>query len=194
MRIFAWALAVPALFSLTGCGGGSAGGYDAPSVSVTPSTTVVIKAVGAQTILFGVQFTLQLPAGSSLATDSSGAPASGVLVPAVGADGGIVVVNYQPGASPRTVTVSLTKGPPGFPVGDLLRLTALISESAEASPAGFILSDFKAYQAEAVIAPVTGEVSYPAQAAFLAVTSSAVQAETTAATPGTAGYLRAFAN
>ncbi|GAW65982.1 lipoprotein [Geoanaerobacter pelophilus] len=128
---------------LTGCGGG--GGVEAPQAPVAGSS-IVIETAGAATTLYGVEFTLQLPPGVTLATPGGGTLAAGVMVPsggAAGADAGLSVF-YDTGAAPQTVKVSLVK-PSGFPVGRFLSVTLVLAQGTTLVPAAFVISGFKAW-------------------------------------------------
>lgn len=140
---------------LSGCGGGASSGPE------TPSAKVVVSTAGTASALYGVQFTLQLPAGVTLAADGGTLP-PGVMVPSGGAVGGSVAAYYDAAAVPQTVTVSVTKGTPGFPVGECVTFTPVLPEGKTPSAGDFVLSDFKAYDdlATGGASPyVTGEVT-----------------------------------
>lgn len=147
------------IFTVPGCGGGGGGSAPGPPA---PVDRVVIKSVGAPATLYGVEFTLQLPAGVTLATDGAGALAAGVLVASGGAAGAAPVVNYRAGSVPQTVVVSLTKDT-GFPVGEFLTLTPMIAAGTVLLPTDIILSGFKAYDNfNGVPAPsIAGTVAAP---------------------------------
>ncbi|WP_148212903.1 hypothetical protein [Citrifermentans bemidjiense] len=131
---------------LAGCGGG--GGESAPPQIATPTNSLVISTSGTAAALYGVQFTLQLPPGVTLATQG-GALAAGVIAPSGGAAGATVTTNYDPVLAPRTVTVSLIKAPPafpaGFPVGPFMTIIPVLPQGMTLAAGDFTLSSFKAW-------------------------------------------------
>lgn len=149
-RLMKLAVSVALLLSfvsqLAGCGGG--GAESAPPQIPTPANSVVISTSGPAAALYGVEFTLQLPPGVTLATQG-GALAAGVIAPSGGAVGATVTTNYDPVVAPQTVRVSLIKGPPGFPagfpVGPFMTVIPVLPQGTTLSAAGFALSGFKAY-------------------------------------------------
>lgn len=144
-----------------GCGGGG-GDAAAPFQPVTPANSVVIKSVGPATTLYGVQFTLQLPSGVTLATPGGGAVAQGVLSASGGAAGSSVSSYYDSGATPQTVTVSVTNKS-GFQVGQFLTVATQVAPGTTLTPGNLMLTQFKAYDSflGAVAPAITGEVSAP---------------------------------
>lgn len=125
-----------------GCGGG--GGESAPLQIATPANSLVISTAGPTSALYGVQFTLQLPAQVTLATQG-GTLAAGVIAPSGGAVGAALTTTYDPVAAPQTVNVSLIKGPPGFPVGPFMTVIPVLPQGRTLSAAGFAISGFRAY-------------------------------------------------
>lgn len=136
------ALLLSFVLLLAGCGGG--GGESAPPLVATPANSLVISTAGSASALYGVQFTLQLPAGVTLATQG-GALAAGVIAPSGGAVGATVTTNYDPAVAPQTVKVSLVKPLPGFPVGPFMTVIPVLPQGTTLSAAGFTISDFKAW-------------------------------------------------
>lgn len=145
MRFFSLVALLSLIFLLTGCGGGGGGGAEAPQTPVAGSS-VVIASAGAATTLYGVEFTLQLPPGVTLATPGGGTLAAGAMVPSGGAAGTDVTLNayYDTAVSPQTVKVSLVK-PSGFPVGRFLTVTPVLAQGTDLVPAAFAITGFKAW-------------------------------------------------
>ena len=147
-----------ALFTalLTGCGSGGAAGNAVDQGSGPGTATIVLStgAASAATVIYAVEFVLQLPAGVTLATD----PANGEVMAGVlhAADSGALAgARYVPatGATRAFVKVNIAD-PYGFVIGDLATITCNVSQGADLSAAGFVMDGFSAIAAsDAVITP-----------------------------------------
>ena len=140
---------------LAGCGGG--GGSSAGSAVPPGKVTVEIgtQSGSATTVLYAVEFTLQLPSGVALAADSSGALSEGVLQPVDSA--ALAGARYLPATSalPATVKVDLID-PLGFAAGALASLNASVASGTTPDSSGFVVQDFSARDVNgAVMAGIT---------------------------------------
>ncbi|WP_156912255.1 hypothetical protein [Citrifermentans bremense] len=147
----------------SGCGGGGGDAAAPLQFQPTPANSVIIKSAGPATTLYGVQFTLQFPTGVTLATPGGGVVAQGVLTPSGGGAGSSVSAYYDSGATPQTVTVSVTNSS-GFQVGQFLTIATQVAPGTTLVPGNLVLTQFKAYDSVAsgtVDTAITGEVSAP---------------------------------
>jgi hypothetical protein len=138
---------------LAGCGaggGGAAGGtVQSGSVAVEFST----EAGNAATVLYAVQFTLQLPAGATLPAD----PASGeVSVGALRAADGAALVGARylaaTAGAPASVKVNIID-PGGFTTGVLATLTCSTAQGTVVNASAFSLAGFSAKDASGAVIP-----------------------------------------
>jgi hypothetical protein len=149
-------LLVTALLAGCGSGGSSAGG----AVSAAPgqganlgqqagTATVVVstRAASADTVLYAVEFKLNLPPGVSVSADpASGEVSAGALHAADG--GALAKARYQPAtAGTRGFVLVDILDSGGFTVGGLVTLDCTASAGAEAGAAGFSLESFSARDA-----------------------------------------------
>lgn len=139
-------IAVLVLVTLFGCGGGGGGGGGGDAS--TSSTVVVrVKTSGVAVPLYGVQFKAALPAGVTLSTDSNGNLAAGILKATGGAVGANIECNYQSGASPQTLAVSVAISPSGggFLVGEFLTVFCTVAPGTVLSSTDIKFSEFKVF-------------------------------------------------
>ncbi|MBJ6723317.1 hypothetical protein [Geomesophilobacter sediminis] len=124
---------------IAGCGGGG-GVADAP----TPTIEVATRAALSSTVVYGVELTVQLPAGVTVAADATGAVADGVIVPKVA--GTLVGGRYvAAGAStPATVTI-IASNAAGLTVGELVNVACQVSPGATPTAAAFTVTHFSAW-------------------------------------------------
>jgi hypothetical protein len=127
--------------ALHGCGGGRS---DQPATAVLKLSTQ--GSVAAQSIQ-GVELTITLPAGVTVAAGSTGKPDDGVLAPSGVAAGGSVSVagRYTAATSstPGTVRLVLLKTA-GFDAGEFAMVTCSIAPGSAPRSADFGLAGFKA--------------------------------------------------
>jgi hypothetical protein len=127
--------------ALCGCSGGT----------VQPSRTVVLalstQGSAAAHSIRGVEVTISLPAGVTVAADGSGTPSEGALAASGGAAGGAVALaghyTAASASAPATVTLVLVKTS-GFDAGEFARVTCDLAGGTAPEAARFGLSGFKA--------------------------------------------------
>ena len=169
MRII-WFILLTAL--VTGCG--SSGGVTGNAVDPGPGpgpapapsqATVYIStsAASAATIIYGVGFVLQLPAGVTVPAKADGEVLDGILKTS---DSGVSAgARYVPATATARASVKVNIfDPGGFAVGELATLTCAIAPQSTVSATGFTLSDFVAKDADgAVMGGITPHFSVQTQ-------------------------------
>lgn len=156
---------VVAIALLWGCGGGG-GGITAGS-TVQPTTVQIrisTQAAAPATVLYAVDFTLQLPNGVTVAADStSGEVDQGVLQPS---DSAALAGGRYQGAvagAPATVKVNVID-PGGFAVGPLATLSCQLAPGTAIDASSFPVAAFSARDAGGVRLPeVTHSITVLAQ-------------------------------
>jgi hypothetical protein len=107
-----------------------------------------LSALGAGAILInGVEITMTLPAGVTLAADASGIPNTGAVAVSGGVPSGAsMTAKYIPaaGTTPGKVTLSIASTT-GFWTGEFVTITADIASGTVPVAPQFILSDFTAF-------------------------------------------------
>jgi hypothetical protein len=137
------------LLALPGCGGGGGGGAELSKIGGA-TRTLRLVATGTDRLIAGVDFTISLPAGVSIATDGTGVVTDAALRASRGAGSdSLMMGTFTPasGAVPaalRVVTVSAS----GFPAGEFALLTLDIAPGAPLPNAEeFTVSGVKAFDA-----------------------------------------------
>src|SRR6266568_2367305 len=130
---------------------------------LTISTAGVLPVSSVANVINGIDFTLTLPAGVTVAADVTGASAAGVIEPSSGAvSNSVVISKYVPAtpatasapATPGTVHIVITNVQPGFGVGEFTHINFL------GFPTGLKKEDFKlAFNGDGVFGGVTGGTS-----------------------------------
>jgi len=124
-----------------------------PAPAPTAATvTISTRGASADTVIYGVEFTLHLPTGGSVAADQSGA----VLASALRAtdSGALVGARYIPATAssqPAVLVNILDSG--GFPVGSLAALSCRVLATTAVSAADFSLDGFSARDANGAAIP-----------------------------------------
>jgi hypothetical protein len=156
----AWLLVVMALLAGCGSGGSSTSGIDAghglgPSSTESSATvTVGAQASAVDTVIYGVEFTITLPAGVSVTADpATGEPQTGVL--RVNDSRAFSGGKYTAATAttPATLKVIIVDSS-GFTAGDLATVSCSVAPGSAVSAAGFSLSSFSARGADG--APLSG--------------------------------------
>lgn len=158
-----WVWLVLLVAVLSGCGG--AGGTSVGS-AVQPQEMTVNLATHANdpaTVIYAVDLVLQLPEGVTVAADTSGAVAAGVLVPTDGSAFAGARYVAGSGSSPTTVHVTIAD-PGGFVVGPLATLTCNVATGNAPSASTFALGAFSAKDANGAPLPaVTADFTLRSQ-------------------------------
>jgi hypothetical protein len=149
-----------------GGGGGSGDGGSAPAPAVpSTKTTAVLKigtqgTLGAGVSLYGVGVIVTLPAGVTVATDSSGNVASSVAVVSGVASGGSIA---PPGYTPATATAKATlklvvaAAGSGFGTGEFVTVTCILPAGNSLQESDFPVSILGNLEpANQSLAPVSG--------------------------------------
>jgi hypothetical protein len=148
---------------LAGCGSGGSGGSSTSgdgrglgpsSTSSSANVTVGALAPAADIVIYGVEFTINLPSGASVAADpSTGETATGLIhtTDSRAFSGG----KYTPATAttPATLKLVITDSS-GFTAGDLATISCSIAAGSAVTPAGFSLAGFSARGADG--APLSG--------------------------------------
>lgn len=150
-----------------GCGSG--GGSTTASVT-TPSGTVTVSSksvLGAvSTAVKGIEMTLVLPSGVTVAADSSGITNAGVVTLLspnnVTSSNGAVLAKYTPasGSTPGKVKIVIIRGDTPFVPGDFLNVKCDVVAGISVTSEMFSYEGLKAYDANgaAITTPVTSEI------------------------------------
>ena len=130
------------LFSLAGCGGGGGATVALPPKAVLQlSTQGSVAAKG----IYGIDVTLQLPAGATLAADANGVPATGSVVASGDAQGGYLLAKYTPATASAAGSVHLVlEKSGGFDGGDFAQVNCDIPSGASPKGTDFTPAGFKA--------------------------------------------------
>jgi hypothetical protein len=148
------------IYSVTGCGGTlngttytTAAITDACTVSASFSPTTAVIKISTQgtlaTALSGVEITLDLPAGATIATNSDGSVASGAVVASgVAQNNSSVVPTYtaasgSSGAKLDIIVTSLSAA--GFGTGEFATVTVNIGSGYNPQATDFSLTNLKPY-------------------------------------------------
>ena len=145
-----------ALVILGGCGGGGGDG----GTPATPATTAAVKLSTQGTLptgsqLAGIAVTIQLPAGVTVATDTSGAVASGVVtVTGVAASGisALGPVIYTPATASTPGTLEFTLAASNFGTGEFATVNFKLASGASAP----VAANVTIVPADQSLHPVTG--------------------------------------
>ena len=159
------------LLLLTGCGSGGSvtGNTGDPGSGPEPVPTRATVSIGtqaasAETVIYGVQLVVHLPAGVTVSADPvTGEPLPGVLQ---SADSGMLAgARYRPATTTARGSVQVVIADAGgFAVGNLATLTCVVAPGATASPAGFTLEGFTASDPNGVAMPgITARLSVQTQ-------------------------------
>jgi hypothetical protein len=144
-----YAVLLTFIFLLSACGNGGGGGN---SLQTTPPVTATLKLSTVGTIpqgdsLVGIGFTINLPSGVTVKTDTDGAVASGVLsVSSASAPDAAPLPIYTPatGAVPAKLTVLLTAGATSeFSIGSFATVTCDIASGSAPLAGDFALTNFQ---------------------------------------------------
>jgi hypothetical protein len=146
---FVQMVTITLLFTLPGCGGGGDGGNastSSPQAVVTLSTQST-AALASNTIR-GIELYLDLPAGVSVRTDSTGKTASGVIFAAGSATGANTTVlgNYpvtDPASGNGNALKIVLADTDGFNPGDFAVVTCDRASGVSPGPAAFQVNGFK---------------------------------------------------
>ena len=139
------------LFTLPGCGGG--GGDDGSASASSPQAVVTLStqstAVLASNTIRGIELYVDLPAGVSVKTDSTGKAASGVVVAAGSATGpNTTILGNYPVTDPVSGNGNALKivlaDTDGFNPGDFAVVTCDRASGVSPGPSAFQVNGFKA--------------------------------------------------
>ena len=140
-------MSIVTALALAGCGSG--GGESSSAAATQAVITLSTQGTPSTQPISGVQVTLTLPDGVTVAADQSGNTVSGVVKSSGTATGAVLTQGiYTPATSttPGTVQVYLVKTD-GFSVGDFATVTCNIANGSSPSSSSFSLADFTSFNA-----------------------------------------------
>ena len=144
------------LLLIAACGGG---GGTSMAVYVPTKATVKLSSAGTGTTIYGIDMTINLPAGVSVRSSATGTTEAGVITASGGAATGSLVTGIYTaptGTFPATLQVLLANAG-GFPVGEFCTVNADVAPGASSD---FSIESFSARDGDGAAIPgLTGDVS-----------------------------------
>jgi hypothetical protein len=134
---------------MAGCGSGGAGGS---AVDGTAKIILGTRGGSTATVIGGIELTLRLPAGVTIAANQSGELQAGVLQPED--SGALIAAKYVPATASDAGYLRLViVNSDGFPVGNFATINCSVSTGADLKEGSFPVDGFQAVDENTAVIP-----------------------------------------